>query len=116
MSLNKDTVAPAFLGVFEALGRVVSLRLDVAADQQRSDRWGIRKSWRYPKRRPQRISSFEPYASIFVENRGRASGSISKCSSFHMTKDTQKALAIIVASIGVLVGLLFWANHLRPHP
>jgi hypothetical protein len=33
-----------------------------------------------------------------------------------MTKETQKALAIIIASLGVLVILLFWANHLRPHP
>jgi hypothetical protein len=33
-----------------------------------------------------------------------------------MTKDTQKALAIIIASLGVLAGLLVWANHLRPHP
>jgi len=34
----------------------------------------------------------------------------------YMTKETQKALAIIIASLGVLVILLFWANHLRPHP
>jgi hypothetical protein len=33
-----------------------------------------------------------------------------------MTKETQKALAIIIASLAVLVILLFWANHLRPHP
>jgi hypothetical protein len=33
-----------------------------------------------------------------------------------MTKETQKALAIIIASLGVLVVLLIWANHLRPHP
>jgi hypothetical protein len=33
-----------------------------------------------------------------------------------MTKETQKALAIIIASLGVLVALLIWANHLRPHP
>jgi hypothetical protein len=36
--------------------------------------------------------------------------------SLHMTKETQKALAIIIASLAVLVVLLFWANHLRPHP
>jgi len=53
---------------------------------------------------------------LFAENHGRAAYSISKWASFHMTKDTQKALAIIIASLGVLVGLLFWANHLRPHP
>jgi hypothetical protein len=34
----------------------------------------------------------------------------------YMTKETQKALAIIIAALGVLVILLFWANHLRPHP
>jgi len=50
------------------------------------------------------------------ENHGRASNSNPKWPSFDMTKDTQKALAIIIASLGVLVGLLFWANHLRPHP
>jgi hypothetical protein len=32
-----------------------------------------------------------------------------------MTKDTAKALVIIIAALGVLVVLLFWANHLRPH-
>jgi hypothetical protein len=51
-----------------------------------------------------------------AERRGRIPVSPSKWASFHMTKDTQKALAIIIASLGVLVGLLFWANHLRPHP
>ena len=53
---------------------------------------------------------------LFRNNHGRTACSISKWASFHMTKDTQKALAIIIASLGVLVGLLFWANHLRPHP
>jgi hypothetical protein len=32
-----------------------------------------------------------------------------------MTKDTAKALAVIFAALGVLVLLLLWANHLRPH-
>jgi hypothetical protein len=32
-----------------------------------------------------------------------------------MTKDTAKALVIIIAALGVLVMLLLWANHLRPH-
>jgi len=32
-----------------------------------------------------------------------------------MSKDTQKALAIILAALGLLVILLIWANHLRPH-
>ena len=32
-----------------------------------------------------------------------------------MTKDTAKALVIIIAALGVLVVLLLWANHLRPH-
>jgi hypothetical protein len=50
------------------------------------------------------------------ENDRRAVSSISKWRSLHMTKETQKALAIIIASLGVLVILLFWANHLRPHP
>ncbi|PYK73781.1 MAG: hypothetical protein DME44_00345 [Verrucomicrobia bacterium] len=51
-----------------------------------------------------------------AENDRRAASSISKWRSLHMTKETQKALAIIIASLGVLVILLFWANHLRPHP
>jgi hypothetical protein len=50
------------------------------------------------------------------KNHGRAARSISKWASFDMTKETQKALAIIIASLGVLVMLLIWANHLRPHP
>jgi hypothetical protein len=33
-----------------------------------------------------------------------------------MTKETLKALAVIITSLGVLVVLLLWANHLRPHP
>jgi len=33
-----------------------------------------------------------------------------------MTKETQKALLIIIGSLVVLVFLLIWANHLRPHP
>jgi hypothetical protein len=53
---------------------------------------------------------------FFAENHGRATGSISKWASFDMTKETQKALAIIIASLGVLVVLLIWANHLRLHP
>jgi hypothetical protein len=36
-------------------------------------------------------------------------------SSRPMTKDTAKALVIIIAALTVLVMLLFWANHLRPH-
>jgi hypothetical protein len=51
-----------------------------------------------------------------AENHRRTVSSISQWRSLHMTKETQKALAIIVASLGVLVILLFWANHLRPHP
>jgi hypothetical protein len=51
-----------------------------------------------------------------TENYRRAASSISKWRSLHMTKETQKALAIIIASLGVLVILLLWANHLRPHP
>jgi hypothetical protein len=51
-----------------------------------------------------------------AENRRRAGSSISKWRSLHMTKETQKALAIIITSLGVLVALLIWANHLRPHP
>jgi hypothetical protein len=50
------------------------------------------------------------------ENHRRTTSSISQWRSLHMTKETQKALAIIIASLGVLVILLFWANHLRPHP
>ena len=51
-----------------------------------------------------------------AEKYRRATSSISKWRSLHMTKETQKALAIIIASLGVLVVLLIWANHLRPHP
>ncbi|PYK81124.1 MAG: hypothetical protein DME37_05915 [Verrucomicrobia bacterium] len=51
-----------------------------------------------------------------TENYRRAGSSISNWRSLHMTKETQKALAIIIASLGVLVILLLWANHLRPHP
>jgi hypothetical protein len=51
-----------------------------------------------------------------AENHRRTASSISQWRSLHMTKETQKALAIIIASLGVLVILLFWANHLRPHP
>jgi hypothetical protein len=51
-----------------------------------------------------------------AKNHRRAARFISKWRSLHMTKETQKALAIIIASLGVLVILLFWANHLRPHP
>jgi hypothetical protein len=32
-----------------------------------------------------------------------------------MTKDTAKAIVIIIAALAVLVILLLWANHLRPH-
>jgi hypothetical protein len=32
-----------------------------------------------------------------------------------MAKDTSKAIVIIVAMLGVLTGLLLWANHIRPH-
>jgi hypothetical protein len=31
-----------------------------------------------------------------------------------MTKDTAKAIVIIIAALAVLVILLLWANHLRP--
>jgi len=51
-----------------------------------------------------------------AKNHRRTARSISKWRSLHMKKETQKALAIIIASLGVLVILLFWANHLRPHP
>jgi len=51
-----------------------------------------------------------------AENHRRTASSISQWRSLHMTKETQKALAIIIAALGVLVILLFWANHLRPHP
>src|SRR3981189_2983580 len=51
-----------------------------------------------------------------AENRRRMASSISQWRPLHMTKEQQKALAIIIASLGVLVILLFWANHLRPHP
>ncbi|PYI75981.1 MAG: hypothetical protein DMF04_09150, partial [Verrucomicrobia bacterium] len=52
----------------------------------------------------------------YAKNHRRAGGSISKCPSLHMTKETVKALAVIIISLGVLVVLLLWANHLRPHP
>ena len=32
-----------------------------------------------------------------------------------MEKDTQKAIAIIIGALLVLVALLLWANHMRPH-
>jgi len=32
-----------------------------------------------------------------------------------MSKDTIKALVIILGALSVLVILLLWANHLRPH-
>jgi len=32
-----------------------------------------------------------------------------------MAKDTQKALVIICAAIAFGVGLLVWANYIRPH-
>jgi hypothetical protein len=32
-----------------------------------------------------------------------------------MSKDTSKAIFIIVVALGVLAGLLVWANHIRPH-
>jgi hypothetical protein len=51
-----------------------------------------------------------------AKNHRRAASFISKWRSLHMTKETQKALAIIIAALGVLVILLFWGNHLRPHP
>jgi hypothetical protein len=62
------------------------------------------------------ISIATTNSSVIAENRRRAASSISKWRSLHMTKETQKALAIIIASLGVLVALLIWANHLRPHP
>ncbi len=32
-----------------------------------------------------------------------------------MTKETAKALTVIVAALALLVVLLLWANYLRPH-
>jgi hypothetical protein len=32
------------------------------------------------------------------------------------SKDTPKAIAIILLALGVLAGLLVFANHVRPHP
>jgi hypothetical protein len=32
-----------------------------------------------------------------------------------MSKDTQKALAIIIGMLLLLTALLLWANHMRPH-
>lgn len=32
-----------------------------------------------------------------------------------MAKDTSKAIVIIAAMLGLLAGLLVWANHIRPH-
>jgi hypothetical protein len=32
-----------------------------------------------------------------------------------MSKETAKAIAIILIALGVLAGLLVWANHMRPH-
>jgi hypothetical protein len=32
-----------------------------------------------------------------------------------MSKDTPKAIFIIIAMLGLLAGLLMWANHVRPH-
>jgi hypothetical protein len=32
-----------------------------------------------------------------------------------MSKDTSKAIVIIVCALGLLAGLLTWANHIRPH-
>lgn len=33
-----------------------------------------------------------------------------------MTKDTAKALVIIVGMLLLLAAMLVWANHIRPHP
>jgi hypothetical protein len=33
-----------------------------------------------------------------------------------VSKDTIKAIAIILISLAVLCGLLVFANHVRPHP
>ena len=35
--------------------------------------------------------------------------------SLRMEKDTQKAIAVIIGALLVLVALLLWANYLRPH-
>lgn len=32
-----------------------------------------------------------------------------------MSKDTSKAIVIMVVMLGVLAALLTWANHIRPH-
>jgi hypothetical protein len=32
-----------------------------------------------------------------------------------MSKDTIKALVVICAAVAVLIGLLVWANEMRPH-
>jgi hypothetical protein len=32
-----------------------------------------------------------------------------------MSKDTSKAVVIILFALGVLAGLLVFANHVRPH-
>jgi hypothetical protein len=32
-----------------------------------------------------------------------------------MSKDTPKAIAIIIGMLGLLAGMLLWANHIRPH-
>jgi hypothetical protein len=33
-----------------------------------------------------------------------------------MSKDTPKAIFIILVALGVLCALLLFANHIRPHP
>jgi hypothetical protein len=33
-----------------------------------------------------------------------------------MSKDTPKAIVIILIALAVLAMLLLWANHMRPHP
>ena len=32
-----------------------------------------------------------------------------------MSKDTAKAIVIILFMLALLTGLLVWANHIRPH-
>jgi hypothetical protein len=38
------------------------------------------------------------------------------CAAMSMSKDTLKAIVIIVVALGVLCALLLFANHIRPHP
>jgi hypothetical protein len=42
--------------------------------------------------------------------------SATDCAAMSMSKDTLKAIVIIVVALGVLCALLLFANHIRPHP